>query len=105
MAKTDRATRLKAVSLLPMPEAFAVLAVFLVAVVAYVAAWMQSRDPANFNRIEDEARLRQHAAWLASRLELARRENWSDEMVGNLEGELALAMRQLAAPDDRLSAR
>ncbi len=71
-----------------MPEALAVLAVFVVAVVAWVGAWMQARDPAQQNPREDFAQAQQHAAWLEQRLEMARRERWEQHLVVSLTHEL-----------------
>jgi hypothetical protein len=70
-----------------MPEAFAVLVVFVISVAAYIGALITARDPARQNVVEDLATLRQHHAWLRQRLDVARRENWDEEMVGNLEAE------------------
>ena len=71
-----------------MPEALAVLAVLVVAVVAWVGAWMQARDPAQQNPHEDFAQAQQQAAWLEQRLEVARRENWERHLVASLSEEL-----------------
>lgn len=71
-----------------MPEALAVLAVFVVAVVAWVGAWLHARDPANYKPHEERSRLQHHEGWLQSRLETARREKWSEDMVANLEADL-----------------
>ncbi len=71
-----------------MPEALAVLAVFVVAVVAWVGAWMQVRNPAQRNPREDFVQAQQHAAWLEQRLEVARRERWENHLVASLTNEL-----------------
>ncbi len=80
-----------------MPEAFAVLGVFVVCVFAYVAAWLRSRDPSLQNAVEDAHRLRHHAAWLQDRLERAQREQWGPEMTGLIATELKATNAQLAA--------
>src|SRR4051812_9083338 len=58
-------SRTVASSPLSMPEAFVVLAVIAVTLLAWFGAWMQARNPASLNRVEESHRLRQHAAWLA----------------------------------------
>ena len=78
-----------------MPEAFAVLAVVVVAIAAWIGAWMQARNPANHDSRQEQVRLQHHYAWLQERLEVARRENWGGEMVGGLADELEATARQL----------
>jgi hypothetical protein len=78
-----------------MPEAFAVLVVFVISVAAYVGALITARDPARQNLVEDLATLRQQHAWLQHRIALARRENWGEEMIGNLEAELMAAAEEI----------
>lgn len=80
-----------------MPEALAIVVVFVVAVIVYVSARIQSRDPARQNPAEDLARLRQHHAWLSDRLERARREGWGEEMTANFEAEVSATARQIEA--------
>lgn len=79
-----------------MPEALVVLGVLVVALVAWFGAWLHARNPANYNPEEEAARLRDHAAWLQHRLEVARRENWGHEMVAGITEELGATSRQLA---------
>lgn len=88
-----------------MPEALAILAVFVVVVVAWVGAWMQARDPASQNPVENLQRLQVHAAWLEQRLHVARRENWGDDMVAGLTEELRMTSEQLALAATRVPAR
>lgn len=85
-----------------MPEALAIVAVFVVVVIAWVGAWMQARDPASQNPVEDLQRLRVHAAWLEQRLHVARRENWGDAMVASLTEELRVTSDQLAVAATRV---
>jgi hypothetical protein len=84
-----------------MPEALAVVAVFVVAVVAWLGAWLHARDPANYNARAEVERLRHHAVWLQQRLEVAQREAWSEDMVANLSDELDATVRQLEQTDAR----
>ena len=56
-----------------MPEALAVVAVVVVTIVAWVGAWLHTRNPANQNVTDEIARLRQHASWLEQRVALAER--------------------------------
>ncbi len=85
-----------------MPEALAVVAVLVVAVVAWLGAWLHARDPANYNARAEAERLRHHSVWLQERLELAQRERWSEEMVSNLADELNMTARQLEKTDARV---
>ncbi|HEY1107337.1 MAG TPA: hypothetical protein VGE76_01855 [Opitutaceae bacterium] len=50
-----------------MPEALAGLAIFVVAVVAWVGAWLHARDPANYKPHEEHSRLQHHEGWLEAR--------------------------------------
>jgi hypothetical protein len=79
-----------------MPEALAVLAVFVVAVAAWLGAWMQARDPANQNVHDETERLQLHVRWLEQRLDLAERENWGGEMIAGLQEEMQLTSRLLS---------
>ena len=78
-----------------MPEALAVVVVFVITVVAWVGAWMNARNPANNDARDELARLRHHAAWLEQRLEIAQREKWGEDMVGNISDEMAVTSAQL----------
>lgn len=55
---------------------------------------MHARDPANYKPQKEHARLQHHEGWLQNRLETARRESWSDDMVFALEADLEAARRQ-----------
>lgn len=88
-----------------MPEALAVFAVFTVAVVAWIGAWAQARDPRSYKPVEEAARLRQQMAWLEARLDLAERERWSADMIATLEAELNATLRELVAAEARERAR
>lgn len=87
-----------------MPEALAVLAIIVVAVAAWVGAWMHARDPANYKPHEEHSRLQQHEGWLQGRLETARREKWSEDMVANLEADLEAAQRQRVTVEGQIAA-
>jgi hypothetical protein len=78
-----------------MPEAFAVLAVVVVAFASWLGAWMHTRNPANDNPRSELLRLQLHAAWLEDRLGVAERENWSSEMTARLAEELGSTLQQL----------
>ncbi len=71
-----------------MPEALFIVAVFVIAVIIYVAMWLKSRDPALHKPHEEVERLRHHAVWLEERLARARREHWGEEMVATIAHEL-----------------
>ena len=79
-----------------MPEAFAVLFVFVVAVASYIAAKLMERDPAQRNVRADLVRLQQQRIWLQQRLEQAREESWDPEMHERIAAELAEVDVQLA---------
>ncbi len=80
-----------------MPEALAVLGILVVAVAAWLGAWWQARDPANYNAQEEAERLRHQADWLEQRLRVAQRENWGAEMEAGIREELQGARQRLAA--------
>lgn len=77
-----------------MPEALAVLAVFVVAIAAWFGAWVQARDPAHQNVRDETERLQVQIRWLEQRLDLARRENWSGDMIACLQDEIESTSRQ-----------
>ncbi|MEO5959627.1 MAG: hypothetical protein ABIZ49_03835 [Opitutaceae bacterium] len=84
-----------------MPEAFAVVFVFVVTVAAWVGAWMQTRNQPHDRAPEEIARLQEHASWLQQRLAVARQENWDEAMVAALRNELRTATRRLARANSR----
>jgi hypothetical protein len=86
-----------------MPEALALLAVFVVAVAAWIAAWMHTRNPANYNARAELERLRRQAIWLEERLDVARREKWASDMIGPISDELGATLQRLAASRPRAS--
>jgi hypothetical protein len=79
-----------------MPEALAILLVFAIIVAIYIAAWLQSRNPALSSPQKESARLQHHLAWLEQRLTTARREKWGHEMIAALAEEQAATGRELA---------
>ena len=79
-----------------MPEALAVLLVFAVCVIVYVAAWLRCRNPSLADAHDDFQRLRHHEAWLRERLHRAEREQWDAEMIAGIAGELDATSHQLA---------
>ena len=79
-----------------MPEAFAILFVMLAAAGVYVGAFFYARNPANHNPRLERDRLQNHEVWLRERLERAKRENWSGDMVASLAAELGSTSQQLA---------
>jgi hypothetical protein len=78
-----------------MPEAFAVLVVFVICVAAWLGAMLTARNPARQNATEDLATLRQQHAWLRRRLKVAREENWDEQMLGNLEADLRATAEEI----------
>lgn len=79
-----------------MPEALAIVVVFFVAVGVYISAWLQARNPAQHDPRQELARLKAHEAWLRERLQVAREENWANDMVAGLADELAVTSAQCA---------
>jgi hypothetical protein len=72
-----------------MPEAAAVLLVGVVSLLVYVIARVQARNPSFHAPQVRLAQLNQQHAWLQSRLQLAQRENWGEEMRRQITEELA----------------
>ena len=68
----------------------------VIAVSAWLAAWRHTRNPSNQDPREDYRQLQRHAAWLEQRLDVARRERWSPEMIASLSAQLGDACQQLA---------
>jgi hypothetical protein len=79
-----------------MPEALAVLLVFVVAVSSYVAARVQTGNPANADPAADLQRLHQHRAWLDERLRQAQRENWDQAMLARLSEQIQNVEAEIA---------
>ena len=71
-----------------MPEAVAVLLVFVIAVASYVGARVSAANPANNHPAADVQRLQLHRAWLDERLQQAWRENWEHAMLARLAEEI-----------------
>jgi hypothetical protein len=84
-----------------MPEAFAILFVFVVVVASWIGAWTQTRNTSHDHAREEIARLQAQAAWLRQRLAVAQREKWDEGMVAALADELGIATRQLARANSR----
>lgn len=78
-----------------MPEALAVLVVFVVCVIAYVGALLRARDPSQFDPQHERARLQEQRAWLEHRRALAQREKWDHGMVARIDADLAATAREL----------
>src|SRR5262245_12144764 len=94
-APPDRSI-MPASSIFAMPEALAVAAVLVVALAAWVGAWLHARNPANFNARDEADRLRAQAEWIERRLAVAERERWGKDMTETLLLERAEVARQLA---------
>jgi hypothetical protein len=85
---------------LSMPEAFAVLFIFVVAVASYVGAKLHVANPANHDPMAELARLREQRSSLVTRLQLARREKWEPEMQERILQELTQTETLLAQQSD-----
>jgi hypothetical protein len=81
----------------PMPEAFAVLAVFAISVAAYVNGLLKARDPSLRTPAREIERLERQAEWLEQRLDQARREKWGVVMAERISAELGATLEELAA--------
>lgn len=79
-----------------MPEALAVFFILAVSVIVFAAAWLRGRDLSLINADDELQRLRHHEAWLRLRLELAEREQWSDDMIAGIADEHHRTSLQLA---------
>jgi hypothetical protein len=87
-----------------MPEAFAVLIVFVIAIFIYVMMWLQSRDPAFYKPKEELVRLEHQIIWLEDRLTAARRENWDAGLQASLTTQIEETAQQLNAVKALLAA-
>jgi hypothetical protein len=58
-----------------MPEATAILAVFVVTIVSWLGAWMPARVVANQRAVDDTQRFQLYVRRLEQRLDLVGREN------------------------------
>jgi hypothetical protein len=76
-----------------MPEALAVLVVFVVCVIACVGALLRARDPSDPH--QERVRLHEQRVWLEHRRTLARKENWDHGMIARIEADLAETSRAL----------
>lgn len=79
-----------------MPEAIAVVGVFVVCCFIYVIAKLQARDPELRKPSVVLEQLAQQQAWLEERLRQAERENWSGEMKKPIADELEVNLRKQA---------
>lgn len=78
-----------------MPEAFAVVAVFVIAIAVCVIAWFKSRDKSGIDPRAELERLQHHELWLKQRLEVAQKENWGADMVAAISADLAETAKQI----------
>ncbi len=78
-----------------MPEAFAVLVVFAIAIFIYVMMWLKSRDPAFYKPKEELVRLQHQMIWLEDRQAVARREHWDAGLQASLVTQIGETMREL----------
>ena len=78
-----------------MPEAFAVIAVSVIAVFIYVMMWLKSRDPAFYKPKEELARLQHQLVWLEDRQVVARREHWDAGLQASLVTQIEETVREL----------
>jgi len=83
-----------------MPEVFAVLVGFAVAVFIFVMMWIQSRDPALYKPTEELPRMQHQIVWIDDRIAMASREKWEAGLQGNLKTqreEIALEILKVQA--------
>jgi hypothetical protein len=78
-----------------MPASFLLLPAFVIGIVAWLAAWWYTRRTTADDGRDEIDRLRNHAAWLEQRLDIARRERWDPEMIVNLSDQLGTACTAL----------
>lgn len=79
-----------------MPETFAVVLVFVVSIIVYVAAKIQARNPVHHHPSVRREQLQSQHAWLEERLLRAERENWGPEMRHSIAEQLAATRRKLS---------
>lgn len=80
-----------------MPEALAIFAVFAVSIGVYVAAWIQAKDPANYNVQKEFVRLKEQQRLLQQRLLAARREKWAVEMIETISEQFDASCSEIEA--------
>ena len=79
-----------------MPASFILFPAFVIGIVAWLAAWWYTRKTRGDHARDEVDRLRNHAAWLEQRLDIARQERWDREMIVNLSDQLGVACHELA---------
>lgn len=79
-----------------MPEAIAIVVIFLISAAVYVGAQLHARTAVLRDPAGEQARLREQVSWLEHRLEQARHEGWDDDMRTRISDELTAAQRQLS---------
>lgn len=84
-----------------MHPIFILFVASVIALVSGMAAWWYVERPANYHPRNELMRLRNHAAWLEQRLDLARRERWGHDMIVSLSEQLGVACQQLARAQRR----
>ena len=78
-----------------MPEAFAVLVVFAIAIFIYVMMWLKSRDPEFYKPKDELVRLQHQMVWLEDRQAVARREQWDAGLQARLVTQIDETVREL----------
>jgi len=79
-----------------MPEAFAILAVLIIALGAYMVAKIKLPHPDSPEAAWDVAGLRARMAWLDHRLAKARSEQWDAAMLTRIQAEHTATDHRLA---------
>lgn len=79
-----------------MPASLILFPALVVALAAWVAAWLYTRSSAKPTARDELQRLRNHAAWLEQRLDTARQERWDRDMIVSLSNQLGAACEELA---------
>lgn len=82
-----------------MPEAIAIVGIFLISAIVYVGARLHARTAVLRDPAGEQARLQEQLRWLEHRLEQARREGWGEDMQTRIADELAAIQRQLSRTD------
>ena len=78
-----------------MSATLILLPAVVIGVIAWLAAWWYTRTSVGSPRDELQ-RLRDHAAWLEQRLDIARQERWDRAMIVGLSDQLGTACDALA---------
>lgn len=79
-----------------MPVTLFLVPGLLIALIAWIAAWRYTHTIERDGPRDHLQRLRNHAAWLEQRLDVARREKWDRAMILDLSHQLGVVCEELS---------